>query len=484
MKMSKKVLSILLAVLMLAATMAVCAVPVSALGATGACGTNVTWSFDASTGALTIGGSGQMYTYHWRDNPSPFDGCDEIRTVNIDNGVTSLGEEAFNSCRNLTTVNLAADTLKGTGYYTFCGCSSLTEIKIPEGVEKIGAMSFSYCSSMKKIWLPRSLASINSNAFYKCSALTDVYYAGTAEDWNKVQIVNSDSPVKSATMHYNSELTCVLVRLNADPAGSGTFIGHGRYVKNTPVTVAAVPKTGYVFDGWYKNGSKVSTTNPFTFTASADATYTAKFKAGYTVTVNLDPANGGTVTGGGGFEEGATTTLTATPNPGYHFVGFIDETGERWGNLSPTFSVTENMTLTAKFVNVAAIPTIKNSTTTLNDGDWYFDKDALIAAFAAGFNLTTEEASVMLADIKIAKYDPQSGVIVLMDASGDADGAVVALPEDGTAYDLYKAGIKQYHAPTQPESVCPWCGGQHNGFFQGIIGFFHGIFAKLFGARY
>ena len=130
------------------------------------------------------------------------------------------------------------------------------------------------------------------------------------------------------------------------------------------------------------------------------------------------------------------------------------------------------------------MPTIKFSTDTLNDGDWYFDKDALIAAFAAGFNLTTEEASVMLADIKIAKYDPQSGVIVLMDASGDADGAVVALPEDGTAYDLYKAGIKQYHAPTEPESVCPWCGGQHVGFFQGIIGFFHGIFARLFGARY
>ena len=38
--------------------------------------------------------------------------------------------------------------------------------------------------------------------------------------------------------------------------------------------------------------------------------------------------------------------------------------------------------------------------------------------------------------------------------------------------------------PTQPESVCPWCGGQHNGFFQGIIGWFHSILAMIFGARY
>ena len=42
----------------------------------------------------------------------------------------------------------------------------------------------------------------------------------------------------------------------------------------------------------------------------------------------------------------------------------------------------------------------------------------------------------------------------------------------------------QPDTPTEPEDLCPWCGGEHIGFFQGIIGWFHGIFAKLFGARY
>lgn len=37
---------------------------------------------------------------------------------------------------------------------------------------------------------------------------------------------------------------------------------------------------------------------------------------------------------------------------------------------------------------------------------------------------------------------------------------------------------------TDNTNHCPWCGGEHNGFIQGIIGFFHRIFAKIFGARY
>ena len=44
--------------------------------------------------------------------------------------------------------------------------------------------------------------------------------------------------------------------------------------------------------------------------------------------------------------------------------------------------------------------------------------------------------------------------------------------------------VKYNYNPPKPVNVCPWCGGVHEGFFQGIIGFFHGIFARIFGARY
>ena len=287
------------------------------------------------------------------------------------------------------------------------------------------------------------------------------------------------------------------VTVMATPSAGGTVSGGGTYAEGATVTVKAVPNTGDEFSGRFHPGGALFSGNPSTSfeVGTNNVTLQARFTIAstYTITVTTSPSAGGTVTGGGTFPEGSSTKLVATPNEGWHFVGFIDETGERWGNLSPTITVTGNRTFTAKFVNVAAMPTVKNSTDTLNDGDWYFDKDALIAAFAQGFHLTTEEASEMLADVAIAKYDPQSGIVVYMDASGDVDGAIVALPEgDGdVVYDLYKAGIKQYHASGnsggssgQSANLCKWCGKTHEGFFQKIIGFFHNIMAKIFGAKY
>ena len=71
-------------------------------------------------------------------------------------------------------------------------------------------------------------------------------------------------------------------------------------------------------------------------------------KAEYTITANVNDATMGTVTGGGVYEDGATCTLTATPNEGYAFANWSDgvETNPR------TITVTANATYTANFVAV------------------------------------------------------------------------------------------------------------------------------------
>ena len=61
---------------------------------TGSCGKNVTYSFDSSTGTLTISGTGDMYDYY---NNSPFDSNDSIKSVIIQDGVKSIGRFAFSS---------------------------------------------------------------------------------------------------------------------------------------------------------------------------------------------------------------------------------------------------------------------------------------------------------------------------------------------------------------------------------------------------
>ena len=69
----------------------------------------------------------------------------------------------------------------------------------------------------------------------------------------------------------------------------------------------------------------------------------------YTVTVVADPVAGGTVTGGGQYQAGATCTITATPNSGYIFVKWTSSDGEVTTNNPHPFIVTKNITWTAKF---------------------------------------------------------------------------------------------------------------------------------------
>ncbi|MBQ7580977.1 MAG: leucine-rich repeat domain-containing protein, partial [Clostridia bacterium] len=95
------------------------------LAATGQCGDNVFWSFNSSTGTLTISGTGKMYDYNW--NGSPFYENSSIKSVTIQSGVTSIGKDAFSWCSSLTSITIP-DSVTNIGDSAFSGCNSLTSI--------------------------------------------------------------------------------------------------------------------------------------------------------------------------------------------------------------------------------------------------------------------------------------------------------------------------------------------------------------------
>ena len=108
-------------------------------------------------------------------------------------------------------------------------------------------------------------------------------------------------------------------------------------------TLPTATRTGYTFKGWSTsaNGSvNVSTTTKVT----GNVTYYAIWQINsYTLTVTA--GTGGTVSGGGTYNYGATATLKATPSAGYHFVKWSDGNT----NASRTVTVTGNATYTATF---------------------------------------------------------------------------------------------------------------------------------------
>lgn len=127
----------------------------------------------------------------------------------------------------------------------------------------------------------------------------------------------------------------------------GSVEGGGTFEYLQPVTVSANAYSGYHFQMW-SNGS---TYNPYTFPASENLDLVAIFIADgdstqyFAVTTAVNDPTMGSVTGGGVFTMGATTTLTATANSGYHFVQWQD------GNTSNprTITVTANAEYTAYF---------------------------------------------------------------------------------------------------------------------------------------
>ncbi|MCD8041193.1 MAG: leucine-rich repeat protein, partial [Clostridia bacterium] len=84
-------------------------------------------------------------------------------------------------------------------------CTSLTSITIPESVTSIGDCAFENCTSLESIIIPDSVTSIGDCAFYGCISLKSVYYNGTEEDWNNINIGSDNECLTNATIYYYSE---------------------------------------------------------------------------------------------------------------------------------------------------------------------------------------------------------------------------------------------------------------------------------------
>ena len=98
--------------------------------------------------------------------------------------VTSIGDGAF---RYATLYDISIpDSITSIGDEAFYYCDNLTNLTIPDSVISIGYMAFYGCSSLTSITIPDSVTSIGDEAFLGCSSLTSIYYCGTESQWNDI----------------------------------------------------------------------------------------------------------------------------------------------------------------------------------------------------------------------------------------------------------------------------------------------------------
>ena len=167
----KKVISLFLSLAMLLSIVSVVDFSAFADVQTGSCGDNVTYSLDTTTGELTISGTGGMADYS--DFHSPFYQRKNIKSVSIEDGVTSIGRCSFENCKNLTSVTIP-DSVVNISDYAFFYCTSLTSAIIPNSVTNISGYAFYYCTNLTSVTMGNSVTNIGQGAFGECTSLTSI----------------------------------------------------------------------------------------------------------------------------------------------------------------------------------------------------------------------------------------------------------------------------------------------------------------------
>ena len=167
--MKKRILSIALVLCML-----VSLVPAAALAdgeaLSGSCGKNLTWKL--TDGTLTVSGTGEMTNYSSQFD-TPWARNETITAIVVEDGVTSIGSNAFCSVYTAKSISIPEGITK-IGSYAFCGCSGVKELVLPSTLTEIGEQAFSDCSGLESLTIPEKVKTIGSYAFSGCTKLKSV----------------------------------------------------------------------------------------------------------------------------------------------------------------------------------------------------------------------------------------------------------------------------------------------------------------------
>ncbi len=201
----------------------------------GTCGENATWTLDLDEGILPISGTGDMYVYYgasWIDYSQYID---FIKTVVVEEGITSLGKCAFTYFTEMTACSLP-DSLTTIGTSAFRYSTSLQEITLPENLSYIGGSAFYCCYSLKEITIPDSVTKIGSQAFRECSVLEEVVLSANlptiassafeeCENLQKIEIPASVNCIDSSAFYWCTSLSTITFEGDAPEIGEDAFYG-------------------------------------------------------------------------------------------------------------------------------------------------------------------------------------------------------------------------------------------------------------------
>lgn len=185
-----------------------------------------------------------------------FSECSSLTNITVPQSVTYIGVNAFDSCTNLSNITLSTNNITSIRPHTFSGCSELSSIVIPDGVTSIQSGAFFNCTKLTSITIPGSVTSIGSNVFDGCTSLNDIRYSGTSES---VISALSQYVLTLVTFDYGDKVPEAERMITVSVKTGETL--------TAPTTLPTV--SGYEFKGWLTKDGK-----PYDFTVAPTGKFT------------------------------------------------------------------------------------------------------------------------------------------------------------------------------------------------------------------
>ena len=202
-----------------------------------------------------------------------FGDCGNLTDITIPDSVTSIGGRVFEDCISLTSITIP-NGVTSIGDYTFYGCKSLTSITIPCSVTSIGYKAFDFCKNLTNITIPDSVTSISDDAFSNCENLTDITIPDSVtsigsrafygcKSLTSITIPNGVTSIGGSVFEDCTSLTSITIPNSVTSIGNYTFYGC------TSLTSITIPDS-VISIGWcafYDCASLTSITIPNSITS-------------------------------------------------------------------------------------------------------------------------------------------------------------------------------------------------------------------------
>lgn len=360
--------------------------------------------------------------------------------ISIPSNITTIGDSAFYGCDGLTGVIFRGSSINYIEGYAFRSCTALTSITIPSitsfgSSQADGNYVFGDCTNLATINL---VANSTPPTLYgnEISMFPD-----TIKIYVKPGTMSAYQNDSKWAYWYNQKRLYIGVGISSDvdPAGSSTVSTSSNNVEirsdsaAPTVVLTATPNTGYTFSSWKRGNTVLSTSNPYTATVVDDGTGTDEFTAystvaSYSISASVNPNGGGTVSGTGSYNYGASCTVSATASTGYDFVNWTESGSTVSSSSSYTFTVSQARTLVANFeletFTISASPNTSGyGTISGNSGTYsYGDTVSLTATAASGYEFSewTENGTTVSSNATYTFTATQDRTLVAVFVAGNA----------------------------------------------------------------